>query len=246
MSSLTTVHIQRNLIEMVRTPAMFLSVALTPVAVMLFFFVPFIGDDSTLMTTATGTFVVFAALLACVVHVAGTTAYQRESSWGVYMRTLPGGVAPSIVSQIVVGMVVVAAAILPVVAVAGWFTSAAAPVGRVLLAIAALLVAVIVFTLLGLAIGYTMSTRATMIITSIGLLPLAVGGGMFFDPADTPGFIVAIAPFVPTGGATDLVLAALHGHQPNLLALSMLIVWALIFAALAVWGYQRDQGRRFH
>lgn len=245
MSSLILAHIRRNLVDTLRVPAMFLSVALTPVAVMLFFFVPFIGNDSLLMTAATGTFVVFAALLACVVHVAVTAAHQRESSWGVYLRTLPGGPAPGMISQIVVGMVVVAAAIVPVVAVAALFTSASAPAGRVLLAIAALLAAVVVFTLLGLAIGYTLSARATMVVTSIIILPLAVGGGMFFDPANTPGVIEVTAPFLPTGGAADLVLAALLGHRPDPLALTMLAVWTVVFAVLALRGRRRDEGRRF-
>lgn len=245
MTSLTLTHIRRNLVDILRVPVMLLSVALTPVAVMLFFFVPFIGDDTRLMTTAAGTFVVFAVLLACVVHVATTTSAQRESSWGVYLRTLPGGPAPAMISHIVVGMIVVAAAIVPVVGVAGLFTSASAPAGRVVLATAALLGAVVTFTLLGLAIGCTLSLRATMVVTSVAILPLAVGGGMFFDPADTPGFIAAIAPFVPTGGATDLVLAALMGTSPGALSVTMLVVWTAVFALVALWGYRRDEGRRF-
>lgn len=245
MTSLTRIYIRRNLGDVLRVPITLLSVALTPVAIMLFFFVPFIGDDSRMMTIATGTFVVFAVLLACVVHVANTIAFQRESSWGTYQRTLPGGPVPSMVSHIVVDMIVVAIAIIPVIGVAALFTSASAPAGRILLAAVALLAVVITFTLLGLAIGSTLSTQATMLVTSIGLLPLAVAGGMFFDPANTPGFIEAIAPYTPTGGATDLVLAALLGTSPGGLSVIMLFVWTVVLAGVAVWGHRRDAMRRF-
>lgn len=244
MFPLTLVHVHRNLVDVLRVPVMLLSVTLTPVSVLVFFFVPFI-DDAQLMTIATGTFVVFAVLLACVVHVATVTAHQRQSSWGVYLRTLPGGPGPSMISHVIVGMIVVATAVLPVVAVAALFTPATAPPGRVLLALAALLAVVVTFTLLGLAIGYTLSAGATMVATSIVILPLAVAGGMFFDPSDTPAIISAIAPFTPTGGANDLVLSALTGAPLRLPSTVMLIAWTIVFALVAGWGYRRDEGRRF-
>ena len=203
MSSLTMTHTRRNLAETIRTPTMFLTVALVPVGVMLFFVVPFIGQDAAAMTSAAGTLVVFGVLLACVGHFSMVIAAQRESAWGNYLRTLPGGIAPQMFGHLLVGLVVVAAAIIPILLVAGLFTAASAPPSRVLLATGALLIAVVTFTLLGLAMGYLMSLRAAIIANTIGFLPLAVAGGMFFDRADTPSLIAQIAPFVPTRGTTD-------------------------------------------
>ena len=245
MSSLTMTYTRRNLAETIRTPTMFLTVALVPVGVMVFFVVPFIGQDVAAITSATATLVVFGVLMACIGHFSIVIAAQRESTWGHYLRTLPGGFRPQVVAQLLVGLVVVAAAIIPILVVAGFFTAATAPAWRVLLAAGALLIAVVSFTLLGTAMGYLMSMRAAVIANSIGFLPLAVAGGMFFDESTIPAFIEAIAPFVPTRGATDLVLVALTGESVDPLSLVMLAVWVVIFAALTVWGYRRDQVRRF-
>jgi ABC-2 type transport system permease protein len=244
--SLALTYTKHQLIEMLRTPVSFLTITLTPLAVMIFFMVPFLGDDPAAMTGGTATMVVFATLLACVGQFSSTVAALRESPWGAYLRTLPGGLAPQVISNLISGAVVVVAAVVPIVLVAAWFTSATAPLTRVLAAVAALLVAVATFTMLGLAIGYTMSLRATVLTNSIGILALAVAGGMFFDPADTPAPIEAIAPFLPTRGATDLVLAALTDYSPSATALIMLAVWTVALGALTAWGYRRDEGRRFH
>lgn len=243
--SLVLVHTRRQLVETLRTPVMFLSVVLIPVAVLLFFIVPFIGQDAVAMTGATGTVMVFAVLLACVGHFSTVVAAVRESPWGSYLRTLPGGLAPQALSHLAVGLVVVTAAVVPVIAVAGLFTAATATVGAIALAFLALLVAVVVFTLMGLALGYLLSLRSAVIVNSVIFLPLGVGGGMFFDPADTPALVETIAPFFPTRGPTDLVLAALTDYAPSPLALVMLALWTVAFAVLAVWGYRRDEGRRF-
>jgi ABC-2 type transport system permease protein len=189
--------------------------------------------------------VVFATLLACVGQFSSTVAAMRETPWGAYLRTLPGGLAPQVISNLITGAIVVAAAVVPIVVVAALFTSADAPLTRVLAAVAALLASAVTFTMLGLAIGYTMSLRATVLTNSIGILALAVGGGMFFDPAGTPVLVEAIAPLVPTRGATDLVLAALTDYSPNPTALIMLAVWTVALSALTAWGYHRDEGRRF-
>lgn len=245
MSSLTLTYTRRNLAENIRTPTMFLTVALVPVGVMVFFVVPFIGQDAAAITAGTATIVVFGVLMACVGHFSVAIAAQRESTWGNYVRTLPGGIAPQMLGHLLVGLVVVAAAIIPILVVAGFFTAASAPAPRVLLAAGALLVTVVTFTLLGLAMGYLMSMRVAVIANSIGFLPLAVAGGMFFDRSDTPAIIEQIAPFVPTRGATDLVLVALTGESVSGLSLVMLAVWIVVLAGLTVWGYRRDQVRRF-
>lgn len=245
MSSLTMTYTRRNLAENIRTPTMFLTVALVPVGVMLFFVVPFIGQDAVAITSATATLVVFGVLMACVGYFSVAIAAQRESAWGRYLRTLPGGIAPQMLGYLLVGLVVVAAAIIPILLVAGLFTEASAPPPRVVLAAGALLIAVVTFTLLGMSMGYLMSMRVAVIANSIGFLPLAVAGGMFFDEADTPEIIEQIAPFVPTRGATDLVLVALTGKSVGPLSLVMLAVWIVVLAGLTVWGHRRDQVRRF-
>jgi hypothetical protein len=46
-------------------------------------------------------------------------------------------------------------------------------------------------------------------------------------------------------GARDLVVRATTGTSPNGLALVVFAVWTVVTAAVAVWAYRRDEGRRF-
>ncbi|MFI7701596.1 hypothetical protein [Nonomuraea sp. NPDC049480] len=243
--SLALLYTKHGLIETLRAPVSFLVITLMPLAVMVFFIVPNLGDNPAAMIGATATMVVFATLLACVGQFSATVAVMRESPWGAYLRTLPAGLTPAAFGHLLTGMVVVLAAIVPIVVVGVLSAAGGVPAARVPTAVAALLVAVVVFTLLGLAIGYTMSVRATVVANSVPVLALAVGGGMFADPANLPGPIAAIAPYLPTRGATDLVLAALIDHPLDPTSLAMLAAWAVGLGALTVWGYRRDEGRRF-
>lgn len=242
---LTASGTKYGLIETLRAPVSFLVITLMPLAVMVFFIVPNLGDNPAAMIGATATMVVFATLLACVGQFSATVAVMRESPWGAYLRTLPAGLTPAAFGHLLTGMVVVLAAIVPIVVVGVLSAGGGVPAARVPTAVAALLVAVVVFTLLGLAIGYTMSVRATVVANSVPVLALAVGGGMFADPANLPGPIAAIAPYLPTRGATDLVLAALIDHPLDPTSLVMLAIWTAGLGALTVWGYRRDEGRRF-
>jgi ABC-2 type transport system permease protein len=243
--SLALVYVRRQLVETARAPGSFLTITLMPLAVMVFFILPNVAGDAAVVPGATATMVVFATLLACVGQFSGTVAALRESPWGTYLRTLPAGLGPLVAGHLCTGVIVVAGAVVPVVVVAAVFTDATVAPADLAAGLLALLVAALVFTLLGLAIGYTMSLRAAEVVTSVLVLVLAVGGGMFFTPGAAPELVETVAPYLPTRGATDLVLAALTDHPLDGTALAMLGVWTVALAALTAWGFHRDEGRRF-
>jgi ABC-2 type transport system permease protein len=239
-------HTRQQLTETARMPVMLLSIVVPPALAMLFFVVPFIGDDPELATLVTASFVAFGVMLSCLFHFGVAVAAARESAWGTYLRTLPGGLAPQVISSVLTGMVVVAAAVIPISLVGALLTPATASPGQLLAGLGALLVTVAGFTIMGIAVGYLLSLRATVVVVNLLILPLAFGGGLFTDPEDTPALIAAISPYVPTRGASDLVRAALaDGYRADPTALAMFGLWSLALGALAVWGYRRDEGRRF-
>lgn len=61
-----------------------------------------------------------------------------------------------------------------------------------------------------------------------------------------PGWVEAIAPYLPTRGAVELMWAAVGDFTPDHTALLMLVAWTVAMAVLAVWASRRDEGRRFH
>jgi ABC-2 type transport system permease protein len=75
--------------------------------------------------------------------------------------------------------------------------------------------------------------------------PIAFAGGLLSAPGKAPGFIETIAPYVPSRGAVELMWAAVGDFRPSTTSLIVFVLWSVVLAALAVFAYRRDEGRRF-
>ncbi|SCE82586.1 ABC transporter permease [Micromonospora mirobrigensis] len=242
---LALVHARYQLLETVRIPVAVVGSAFFPAATMLFFVVPFAGDDAVGATYATAAMITFAVMSANIFQYGIGVAEDRNQPWDPYTRTLPAGPAVRFTGRILAGVVLTYLSMLPVVVIAAVAT--AARVSPVQLLLGALGVAVVSapFTLLGLAIGYSLPSRAATVVAQVVFFPLAFGGGLLSGPDDAPGFVRTIAPYLPTRGAVELMWAAVTDRRPDPLALVMLGVWIVVLAGVAGWAYRRDQGRRF-
>lgn len=243
--ALALVHAKYQFLESVRVPIAVISTVFFPTASMIFFVVPFTGDNADAATLATGSMVTFATMVTCLFQYGAGVAEDRAQPWDPYTRTLPAGPAPRFAGRLLNSLAFMAIAVIPVVVVAALWTDATATAGQLAAGLGAILVAAVPFTLLGLAIGYSLPTKAAIAVTNVVFFPLAFGGGLLGNPREMPGFVDAIAPFLPTRGAAELVWAAVGDFTPDPLALIMLGVWIVGCAILARWAYRRDEGRRF-
>jgi len=241
----TWTHMRYQILENVRIPIAVIASAFFPAASMLFFVVPAAGDHEVGATMATCAMATFAVMLSCLFTYGAGVAEDRAQPWDPYTRTLPAGPLPRLLGRLATGVVFALLSLLPVVLVAAVFTAATATPLGVLAGLGAVLVAAIPFTLMGLAIGYSLPSKASLAVTNVVFFPLAFGGGLLSDPEDLPGFVEVIAPYVPTRGAVELVWAAVTDFEPDGTALLMLALWTVTLAAVAVWAYRRDEGRRF-
>ncbi|MFJ8831532.1 ABC transporter permease [Micromonospora aurantiaca] len=242
---LALVHARYQLMEIVRVPVAVFGSAFFPAASMLFFVVPFAGDDPTGATYATAAMVTFAVMTANIFQYGVGVAEDRDQPWNPYTRTLPAGPAPRLAGRILAGLVLTYVSMIPVVVIAAVATEARVGAVQFLLGLGAVAVVSVPFTLLGLAIGYSLPSKAAIVVAQVVFFPLAFGGGLLSGPDDAPGFIKAIAPYLPTRGAVELIWAAVTDWQPDPRALVMLVVWVVALAAVAGWAYRRDEGRRF-
>lgn len=243
--SLLLVHAKYQFLETVRVPIAVIGSTFFPTASMLFFVVPFLGSDPVASTYATGAMTTFAVMVTCLFQYGAGVADDRAQPWDSYLRSLPAGAVPRFFGRLATGFGFIVVAVVPVLLVAAFLTEATASVGQVALGIAALFVAAVPFTLLGLAIGYAMPVKAALAVTNIVFFPLAFGGGLLTGPDTLPGFVKVISPYLPTRGAVELVWTAIGDFRPRVTSLVMLLVWTVACGALAVWAYRRDEGRRF-
>lgn len=243
--SLVLTHARYQFAETLRIPVAVIATVFFPAASMLFFVVPNTADDPAVATLSTASMVVFATMVTCLFQYGAGVAEDRALPWESFVRTLPAGAGPRFAARVLVGTAFVLVAVVPVVVIAVLFTEATLTPAQFLAALGALVVAVVPFTLLGLAIGYSLPAKAATAVATISFLPLAFGGGLMGDPEQLPGFIETIAPFLPTRGAAELIWAAISDFTVDPVSMAMLAVWTVAAGGAAVVAYRRDEGRRF-
>jgi ABC-2 type transport system permease protein len=243
--SLVLVHARYQLLETIRIPIALVGSAFFPAASMLFFVVPFAGGDPVGALFATASMITFAIMINNIFQYGIGVAEDRAQPWDPYTRTLPAGPAPRFAGRILAGLTMTFVSLVPVVVIAAVATEATITPLEFLTATAIVPVVAIPFTLMGLAIGYALPSKAAVVVAQLVFFPLAFGGGLLSQPDQAPGFIETIAPYLPTRGAVELMWAAVGDYSVNVTSLTMLGVWIAVFAGLAGWAYRRDEGRRF-
>ena len=239
-------HYRYLLLEQLRIPIAVVSSATFPALSLLFFVVPFDWSaDPEAATMAVAQLCVFGVLTGYLFTFGIGVADDREKPWDPYLRTLPAPATARITGRVLVGVTFGFLSILPVLVVGALFTSASVPPGTLLLGILAVLVAGIPFLLAGLAIGYSLPTKAAAPVTQLAFLPVAFAGGLLIPPQIFPGWLQVVSSLLPSRGARDLVVWTVVGAPPSMLALVMFVVWTVGLAALAMWAYRRDEGRRY-
>ena len=245
MTSLALTHARFQLIETFRIPMALIGSAFFPAASMIFFVVPFVGNDPVYATYATASMITFVVMTSNLFQYGIGVAEDRAQPWDPYARTLPVGAAPRFAGRILAGLVMMGASLIPVVVIAAVATEATiTPVGF-LAAVAVVALIAVPFTLMGLAIGYSLPAKAAIVLAQVLFFPLAFGGGLMTAPGSAPGFVETIAPYLPTGAAVRLMWAAVGDFPLEPASIAALLGWTFALAGVAIWAYRRDEGRRF-
>jgi ABC-2 type transport system permease protein len=245
MTSLALTHARLQLIETMRIPIAIVGSAFWPAVSMLAFVVPFTGDDPVGATYATASMATFAVMSTNLFQYGIGVAEDRTHPWDPYVRTLPAGAVPRFAGRILAGLCLMAFSLLPVVLIAAFLTPATLTPLAFVAAIGATAVISVPFILMGLAIGYSLPSKAAVVVAQVLFFPLAFGGGLMAPPGAGPGFVETLAPYLPTGGAVRLMWATVGDYPFNVGSVFSLLAWTALLGASAVWAYRRDEGRRF-
>lgn len=239
------VNIKFELVQALRVPMVYVAMLFLPSVGMLLYVLPAVQDPSTVVMS-TASMCLFTVLILCSAQYGNGIADARMRPWGGFVRTLPGGPVPKMTAMIVLSLLLAVMGSLPMIAIAAFGTEATLPLGRLLLGLLALGLAVVPFALLTLTIGYSVNPYTVHVLATVMPMVLAYLGGYFADPDADSGFIATIAPFTPARGPAELVWAAVGHHRVNPVSMVMLLVWTAVFAVLAARAYRADEGRRFH
>lgn len=191
---LTVLHSRYQFTETVRVPIAVVGTTVFPALSMLFFVVPQpFAQDPVAATAAAAQLSLFAVMSVCLFSYGVAVAEDRALPWDGYLRTLPVGPVPRHLGRLVNGLAFAALGLLPLLLIAWLLTAATLPAGRIALTGAALMVAALPLFCAGIAIGYSLSTKAALAVAQALLLPLAFGGGLFLPPEAFPRWLDAIS-----------------------------------------------------
>jgi ABC-2 type transport system permease protein len=239
---LVLLHARAMTLELVRYPAYIVPTLVFPAAFFLFFVAPRgRGDEAVSMATFAG----FAAIGVAFFQFGVGIAVERASPWEAYLRTLPAGVGTRLGARVVSAALFAGAAAATLVAVALATTDVALAPQRWGELALTLLVGTAPFALLGIALGYWAPQRGALPIANLLYLGLSYAGGLWIRPRDLPAAVASVSPYLPTRSFSDALAATADGRPFDPGVYARLAIFGALFAGLAVWGYRRDEGRRF-
>lgn len=184
--------------------------------------------------------------------VGGMAAVERMQGWGRQLALTPLTDAGYVAIKATVAIVI---AVIPITSIyiLGYLTGAEGATRVWVLSAIVVLAGSATFALFGLAVGLAFRTEAAVSAASGTLVILAFMGNLFFPLSGT---LLQIAKFTPLYGyatlarypLTEGVIIDNMGNQlpaePLWIPLLNMIVWTLIFAAVAVWLVRRGRGRQ--
>lgn len=241
---LVLLHARAATLELLRYPTFSVPTLAFPALFFLLFVAPRPDTDAD-PTLLLASFAGFAVLGVSFFQFGVGIAAERESPWERFVRTLPARLRVRFAARVLSASLFGLASAALVAATAIATTDAALSPLRWAALLAGLALGAVPFALLGIALGYWASPRSALPTANVLYLVLAFLGALWTTPAHLPRSVESVSPLVPTRQFGNVLWAAATGHlwQPKDWAL--LAGWAAVFAALATWGYRRDEGRRY-
>jgi ABC-2 type transport system permease protein len=244
---LATVHARYSLLETMRVPIAVIGSLVFPALALLFFVVPqkVVAADPVFATQAVISLSVFAVMSNSLFNFGISISEDREKPWDPYLRTLPvPGLARVLAYVFSIGMMGLVA-ILPVIVIGGLFTEAEASAGRILLGLLALAASALPFMLIGIAIGYSMPSKAAIAVVQVVMFGFAFAGGLFLPPLLFAPWLDTLSKFFPSRQAREFVIWAVQGGELEPWVWLGMIAWTVVLTVVVLVLFRRDEGRRY-
>jgi ABC-2 type transport system permease protein len=173
-------------------------------------------------------------------------ANERAQRTDLLVRATPLPPAIYLLAKVLVALLFALVSVLALIGygmVVGGIRQPAAVWGAMVLR---LLAGSLPFIALGFWIGYASGPHAAPAVANFVYLPLAFASGFFLPIHQLPGFVQQIAPYLPTYHLAQLAWSAVGARSGSVaMSLAWLLGYTVLFLALAVRAYTRDQRRKF-
>lgn len=173
----------------------------------------------------------------------GAVAVERSLGWSRQLRLTPlnpiANIATKIIAGLALGLIAVGATFI-----AGAVSGIRMPISSwILSGVSAWILGSLVFTALGLLVGYLVPSENAMQLVSLVVVFFAFIGGLFYPVQSMPHVLAEVAKWTPVYGIGELSRAPLTGDGFEPLALLNAIAWLVIFAGGTVLLFRKDTRR---
>lgn len=171
--------------------------------------------------------------------VGGAIALERGNGWLRQLAVTPLPAHGYVTAKLVSGAAGVLPSIVAVLAAGYLLNGVRLPPGTWAALVALIWVGVLPFAALGVAFGYTLKGQVASVAMIAVYFGLSVLGGLWLPVTAMPAALRTLAEYSPAYQAGSLGWGALEGRLPGCVPLTVLAVWTLLFASLALWRYRR-------
>lgn len=242
--NLVLAHFRAEMLALLRTPAYSAITIFMPALIFVFVGLA-ASDDRESANFLMASFCIFALLGVAFFQFGVGLAQERGTPWESFLRTLPVTPATRFAARLMAATLFALAAVALVIVLAVTLTDAGMGAGAWLRFVVSVLAAAVPAAFLGIAVGYWASPKAALPVANLLNLGMAFGGGLFIPPEALPGFINRVSIVLPTRQFGELAWAAVLGLDWPLSAWLWVAAYTVVFGALAVWGYRRDEGAKY-
>lgn len=237
-------HFKAQTLELLRLPAYAIPTLMFPAMLFLFFGVPS-AQDPVQAAVLTASYAAFAVLGVAFFQFGVGIAEGRRSAWEAFLRTLPVPPQVRFAARVLSALVFAIASSSVVIITALLLTPVRMQaIGWLRLGVA-LFLGSVPFELLGIALGYLASPKAALPLANLLYLPLSYAGGLWMPPQSLPGVLAVVSPLLPTRRYAEVVWSAVLDLPWEMDHWLWLSGYALLFGALAIIGYYRDEGQHY-
>lgn len=237
-------------LKALRMPQYSLPTILFPVVFYLFFGVMLgkkqVGDVR-IAQYLLATYGAFGVIGASLFGFGVSVAIERGQGWLEAKRTTPMPIAAYFVAKLVMAMVFSALVVLLLFATGTGLGGVTLGAGRGAALLATLVGGSVTFCALGLALGFLLGPNSAVPIVNLVYLPMSILSGLWVPIQALPEPVQKFAYWLPPYHFSQLALHITGGSRGEsvLMHAGAMVVAAAVFAAIAYFGYRRDEGKLY-
>lgn len=242
--SLPLTYLHATAVPLLRAPGYWVPVVLFPSLLFSFFGVPPSQANPQIANILMASWSAFAVIGIGFFQFGVSIAQSRQEKWTDFVRTLPAGAGPKIAAQMGTAVLFLIMAVGLLWTLANFSTAVDLSLVQYARLAGALIVGVVPFVMLGIALGYALPARAAVPVANLMYLPLSYLGGLWMPPSMLPDIVQTLSPYVPTRQLGELVWAAVLDNPIPWSSVQGLSLYTLLFMAVAVIMWRRDDATR--